>query len=151
MLSFLKKIFGAKPVAESTAPYKVEGSEHFPFPKTVAEEKKPVAKKPAVKKPRAPRKPKAQLTKKYLTSPMPSMMTKNTELAMRPKLLRVQQAQALLTQPAIKIVYKGTTGMWGTVAANITADTTLQAQAKTSAQNLVRLLCQSCRTYCITS
>ena len=58
MLSFLKKIFGAK-TAESTAvPYKVEGSEHFPFPKTVAEEKKSVAKKPAIKKPRAPKTPK---------------------------------------------------------------------------------------------
>jgi hypothetical protein len=40
-------------------PYKVEGTEHFPFPKTVAEEKKPVAKKPAVKKPRSPKTPKA--------------------------------------------------------------------------------------------
>jgi hypothetical protein len=64
MLSFLKKIFGAKAAAESPVPYKVEASEHFPFPKAVAEEKKPVAKKPATKqpaakKPRAPRKPKA--------------------------------------------------------------------------------------------
>jgi hypothetical protein len=58
MLSFLKKMFGAKPAAESPAPYKVEGSEHFPFPKAVKEEKKPAAKKPAAKKPRAPRKPK---------------------------------------------------------------------------------------------
>ena len=52
MLSFLKKIFGAKPATESPAPYKVEASEHFPFPKT-AEEKKPVKKsikKPAAKK-----------------------------------------------------------------------------------------------------
>lgn len=57
MLSFLKKIFGARPAAETTAPYKVEGSEHFPFPK-VAEDKKPAkAKKPAAKKPAA-KKPK---------------------------------------------------------------------------------------------
>ena len=64
MLSFLKRVFGTKPAVETPAPYKVEGSEHFPFPKTVAEEKesvakKPVAKKPAVKKPRAPKTPKA--------------------------------------------------------------------------------------------
>ena len=64
MLSFLKKIFGVKPAESTPAPYKVEGSEHFPFPKAVAEEKeptikKPAVKKPAVKKPRAPRKPKA--------------------------------------------------------------------------------------------
>jgi hypothetical protein len=64
MLSFLKRIFGAKPAEPTEAPYKVEGSEHFPFPKAVAEEtkpavKKPVAKKPAVKKPRAPKTPKA--------------------------------------------------------------------------------------------
>ena len=64
MLSFLKKIFGAKPAESSAVPYKVEGTEHFPFPKTVAEEKKPAAKKPAVKKPavkkpRAPKTPKA--------------------------------------------------------------------------------------------
>jgi hypothetical protein len=64
MLSFLKRIFGVKPAVETPAPYKVEGSEHFPFPKTTAEEKepvakKPVAKKPAVKKPRAPKTPKA--------------------------------------------------------------------------------------------
>lgn len=53
MLSFLKKIFGAKPAAETPAPYKVEGSEHFPFPKP-AEPKKPArAKKPATKKPAA--------------------------------------------------------------------------------------------------
>jgi hypothetical protein len=49
MLSFLKRIFGAKPAEPTEAPYKVEGSEHFPFPKAVADEK-PVAKKPAVKK-----------------------------------------------------------------------------------------------------
>ena len=59
MLSFLKKIFGSKPAESTAVPYKVEGTEHFPFPKTVAEEKKPVAKKPAFKKPRAPKTPKA--------------------------------------------------------------------------------------------
>jgi hypothetical protein len=63
MLSFLKKIFGAKSAEPTAAPYKVEGSEHFPFPKAVAEEKpaakKPAAKQPVAKKPRAPRKPKA--------------------------------------------------------------------------------------------
>jgi len=59
MLSFLKKIFGAKPAESSAVPYKVEGTEHFPFPKTVAEEKKPAVKKTAVKKPRTPKTPKA--------------------------------------------------------------------------------------------
>jgi len=65
MLSFLKKIFGSKPAESTAAPYKVEGSEHFPFPKTVAEETKPAQaeKKPAVKKPavatKTARKPKA--------------------------------------------------------------------------------------------
>jgi K+-sensing histidine kinase KdpD len=37
--------------------------------------------------------------------------------------------------------------MLGTVAANITADITLQAQANTSAQKRTRLLDQSRRTY----
>jgi hypothetical protein len=60
MLSFLKKIFGAKPAEPTEAPYKVEGSEHFPFPKAVAEEKKPAAKKPAVKKPTVAKKPAAK-------------------------------------------------------------------------------------------
>jgi hypothetical protein len=51
MLSLLKKIFGAKPAEPTEAPYKVEGSEHFPFPKAVAEEKPAVkAKRPAAKK-----------------------------------------------------------------------------------------------------
>ena len=63
MLSFLKKIFGSKPAESTAVPYKVEGTEHFPFPKAVVEEKKPaakkpVAKKPAIKKPRAPKTPK---------------------------------------------------------------------------------------------
>jgi hypothetical protein len=57
MLSFLKRIFGAKPAEPTPAPYKVEGSEHFPFPKAVAEEKKPAVKKPAVKKPTVAKKP----------------------------------------------------------------------------------------------
>jgi hypothetical protein len=60
MLSFLKRIFGAKPAEPTEAPYKVEGSEHFPFPKAVAEEKKPAAKKPAVKKPTVAKKPAAK-------------------------------------------------------------------------------------------
>jgi hypothetical protein len=58
MLSFLKKIFGSKPAESTAVPYKVEGSEHFPFPKDVVEEKKPAVKKPAVKKPRTPKTPK---------------------------------------------------------------------------------------------
>ena len=57
MLSFLKRIFGARPAAESPAPYKVEGSQHFPFPKA-EQAKAPVAKKPAAKKPAAKRAPK---------------------------------------------------------------------------------------------
>ncbi len=64
MLSFLKKIFGAKPAAETAAPYKVEEPSQFPFPKTVAEEKPAAkAKKPAVKKPAAPKKPRAKKSK----------------------------------------------------------------------------------------
>jgi hypothetical protein len=59
MLSFLKKIFGAKSAEPTAAPYKVEEPSQFPFPKAVAEAKKPAAKKPAAKKPRAPKKPKA--------------------------------------------------------------------------------------------
>ena len=56
MLSFLKRIFGAKPAAESPAPYKVEASQ-FPFPKAEqqakpAKTKKPASKKPAAKKPK---------------------------------------------------------------------------------------------------
>ena len=39
MLSFLKRIFGAKPAEPTAVPYKVEATEHFPFPKAVAEEK----------------------------------------------------------------------------------------------------------------
>jgi hypothetical protein len=62
MLSFLKRIFGAKPADATSAPYKVEGSEHFPFPKAVAEEKKPAAKKPATKRPAA-KKPTAKKPK----------------------------------------------------------------------------------------
>ena len=52
MLSFLKRIFGAKPVEPTAVPYKVESTEHFPFPKTVKEEKPAVkAKRPAAKRP----------------------------------------------------------------------------------------------------
>jgi hypothetical protein len=59
MLSFLKKIFGAKPAAPSPVPYKVEEPSQFPFPKAVKEEKPAVkAKRPAVKRPAA-KKPKA--------------------------------------------------------------------------------------------
>jgi hypothetical protein len=58
MLSFLKKIFGAKPAESTSAPYKVEGSEHFPFPKAPKEEKPAVkAKQPAAKKSTTPKKP----------------------------------------------------------------------------------------------
>lgn len=60
MLSFLKKIFGAKPTKVSAAPYKVEASEHFPFPKSADEKKptktkKPVAKKTTTKKAKTPK------------------------------------------------------------------------------------------------
>jgi hypothetical protein len=64
MLSFLKKIFGAKPAESTPAPYKVEEPSQFPFPRAVAEEKpavkakRPAAKRPAAKKPAA-KKPKA--------------------------------------------------------------------------------------------
>ena len=74
-------------------------------------------------------------------------MTRNTEFAIRPKLRLVQQAHALAQQPEIKIVYNGTTGMFGTVAANITALTTEQAHANTSAQNLILLDFQSFLIY----
>jgi len=51
MLSFLKRIFGAKPAETTAVPYKVEATEHFPFPKTVKEEKPAVkAKRPAAKR-----------------------------------------------------------------------------------------------------
>ena len=68
-------------------------------------------------------------------------------MAIKPKLRLVQHAHALAQQPEIKILYSGTTGMLGTVAANITAETTLQAQANTSAQKRTRLLAQSVRIY----
>ena len=51
MLSFLKRIFGAKPAEPTAVPYKVEATEHFPFPKAVKEEKPAVkAKRPAAKR-----------------------------------------------------------------------------------------------------
>jgi SepF-like predicted cell division protein (DUF552 family) len=54
MLGLIKKLFGSKP-AETSAPYKVESTDHFPFPKAVKEEEKPAvkAKRPAAKKPTA--------------------------------------------------------------------------------------------------
>jgi hypothetical protein len=55
MLSFLKRIFGAKPAEPSPAPYKVE---QFPFPKAEQEKKPAKAKKPVAKKPAAKRAPK---------------------------------------------------------------------------------------------
>jgi hypothetical protein len=50
MLSFLKKIFGAKPAAPSPVPYKVEEPSQFPFPKAVKEEKPAVKAKRSTKK-----------------------------------------------------------------------------------------------------
>ena len=66
MLSFLKKIFGAKTTEVAPAPYKVETPaakvSEFPFPtaKPAETKKKPAVKKPATKtkpvqKPRAPK------------------------------------------------------------------------------------------------
>ena len=57
MLSFLKRIFGAKPAEPTPAPYKVEASQ-FPFPKTEQQAKPAKGKKPAAKKPAAKRAPK---------------------------------------------------------------------------------------------
>ena len=61
MLEFFKRLFGAKPVESTPAPYKVENTvpqvAEFPFPTAKPAVKKPVAKKPAPKK--AVRKPKA--------------------------------------------------------------------------------------------
>jgi len=54
-------------------------------------------------------------------------------LANNPKLPRVQQVQAAAQHPLMNMVYKGITGMVGTVTANIIADVTLQTQLKTSA------------------
>lgn len=69
MLSFLKKIFGAKPAESTPAPYKVENTvpqvAEFPFPtakpaKAPKAEKKTADKKPVAKKPaRKPKAPKA--------------------------------------------------------------------------------------------
>ena len=71
MLSFLKKIFGAKPTVNpcSDVPYKVETPvtkvAEFPFPtakpnaapkaQKKTTDKKPVAKKPVARKPKAPK------------------------------------------------------------------------------------------------
>lgn len=60
MLSFLKKIFGSKPV-ETPAPYKVETPaikvEEFPFPsaKPAKAEKKPAVKAKTARKPKTPK------------------------------------------------------------------------------------------------
>lgn len=63
MLNFLKKFFGTKPaVNPCPAPYKVEASEHFPFPKSADDKKPAKAKKPAVKKPAAKKAPKGKST-----------------------------------------------------------------------------------------
>jgi hypothetical protein len=64
MLSFLKKIFGAKPAEPAPVPYKVETPAkvaEFPFPTAKPKsEKKTADKKPAAKKSaRKPRAPKA--------------------------------------------------------------------------------------------
>jgi hypothetical protein len=73
MLSFLKKIFGAKPADTAPVPYKVETPAkpaEFPFPSVKpiqapkaqkkTADKKPAAKKPVAKKPaRKPQAPKA--------------------------------------------------------------------------------------------
>jgi hypothetical protein len=61
MLSFLKKIFGAKPAEVAPAPYKVEKPTEFPFPSTkpVKSEKKTAEKKPGARRPRKPKAPKA--------------------------------------------------------------------------------------------
>jgi hypothetical protein len=64
MLSFLKKIFGAKAAETKPVPYKVEKPAEFPFPSTKPvqapkAQKKTADKKPAAKKPaRKPRVPK---------------------------------------------------------------------------------------------
>jgi hypothetical protein len=66
MLSFLKRIFGSTPAAESApVPYKVETPvveapkvEQFPFPAKTEKktaDKKPVAKAKTARKPRAPK------------------------------------------------------------------------------------------------
>lgn len=57
MLSFLKKIFGAKPAELTPAPYKVEAGQ-FPFPKVEQQVKPAKAKKPAAKKPAPKQTPK---------------------------------------------------------------------------------------------
>jgi hypothetical protein len=61
MLSFLKKIFGAKPADTATpAPYKVEAPAAPVVTETpAAPAPKPAAKKATPAKPRAPRKPRA--------------------------------------------------------------------------------------------
>lgn len=61
MLSFLKRIFGAKPAVETPVPYKVETVSQFPFPKVAKTDKparKPAAKKPVAKKAKKEKAPK---------------------------------------------------------------------------------------------
>ena len=48
---------------------------------------------------------------------------------------RVQQVHALAQHPLMNMVYKGITGIVGTVQANMIALTTLHAHANTSTQN----------------
>ena len=61
MLSFLKKIFGAKSTEASPAPYKVEAptAPVVTATTTATPTKKPAAKKAVTAKPNAPRKPRA--------------------------------------------------------------------------------------------
>jgi len=62
MLSFLKKIFGAKPAEPTAAPYKVEDKpSQFPFPKTEpAQSAKKAAPAKKAAKPRTAKKPKSK-------------------------------------------------------------------------------------------
>jgi hypothetical protein len=59
MLEFFKKIFGAKPVEVSPAPYKVETpapvAETAPAPAVKKAVKKPAVKKATTRKPRTPK------------------------------------------------------------------------------------------------
>lgn len=60
MLSFIKKLFGAKDAESTPVPYKVETPEvkavaETPVAKTAPKAKKPAAKKPAARKPKVPK------------------------------------------------------------------------------------------------
>jgi len=74
---------------------------------------------------------------------MLSINTKKDAFASSPNERRDQQAYPLDIHPLMKIVYSGTIGIFGAVAANITALTTEQIHANNSAQNLTLLLFQS--------